>query len=261
MNRQPFHNVMLTNSSFQPSSSQAEPTSQNTTESGSLPVGKPGTDPDIVPQDTPSSPPASAFLLPSFQYVPSIPTDDSSVETFVKGFVLPSRLHAQHDVLTRKQKEILLRQPENQKRFIGARKVSEILVLICGHGQRDQRCGVLGPLLQAEFENKLARQNVQVLKEPPVMDAVEIDTEAQQYQPAARVGLISHIGGHKFAGNVIVYIPPSFKGNALAGKGIWYGRVEPRHVEGIVAETLLNGKVIKELLRGGVGPDGEVLRL
>lgn len=257
----PYHNVMITNSSFQPTSPDPQTQIDETKESGSIPASKPGSDTDVVPQTTPNASPASAFLLPSFQYIPSIPLDDSSVEAFLKGFVLPSRLHATHDALTRSQREILQRQPENQKQFVGARKVDEILVLICGHGGRDQRCGQLGPILQAEFEDKLERQNVQVIKDPPVMDAIEVETDVQGYQPAARVGQISHIGGHKFAGNVIIYIPPSFTSNPLAGKGIWYGRVEPQHVEGIVGKTLLDGKVIKDLFRGGVEHGGQVLRL
>lgn len=88
-----------------------------------------------------------------------------------------------------------------------------------------------------------------------------IDTDVEGYTLTARVGLISHIGGHKWAGNVIIYIPPSFKDNALAGKGIWYGRVEPGHVEGIVMKTVLEGKVVKELFRGGIDQDRKILRL
>jgi len=88
-----------------------------------------------------------------------------------------------------------------------------------------------------------------------------VDTEVEGYVPTARVGLISHIGGHKWAGNVIVYIPPSFSSNPLAGKGIWYGRVGPEHVEGIVGKTILDGKVIKELFRGGIDQDRGIIRL
>lgn len=83
------------------------------------------------------------------------------------------------------------------------------------------------------------------------------------------MGLISHIGGHKFAGNVIIYIPPGIKGadgekHALAGKGIWYGRVMPENVEGIVKETVVGGRVVADIFRGGVkvGEEGtEILRL
>lgn len=199
--------------------------------------------------------------MPSFQYVPAIPTDPAGVEAFIKAFILPSQLHQSHDRLTRAEKNILLRQPEMQQKFIGARKVNEILVLICGHGGRDVRCGTLGPVLKQDFEDKLERQNIQLLTDPPPVEVVEIDTAAEGYRLTARVGLISHIGGHKWAGNVIIYIPPSFSGNALAGKGIWYGRVEPGHVEGIIEKTVLGGKVIKELFRGGIGDSREILRL
>jgi (2Fe-2S) ferredoxin len=88
----------------------------------------------------------------------------------------------------------------------------------------------------------------------------------------ANVGLISHVGGHKYAGNVIVYIPPkmtvrssgSGSGSTLhplAGKGIWYGRVEPKHVQGIVDETVLGGRVVTDHFRGGIDRRGNILRL
>ena len=106
----------------------------------------------------------------------------------------------------------------------------------------------------------------------------DIQMESRQPEPESfkiNVGLISHIGGHKWAGNVIVYIPPTWAKDGklmtskeqkahpspLAGCGIWYGRVEPKHVEGIIKKTILGGTVIKELFRGGIGPNSEVLRL
>ncbi|KAI4136241.1 MAG: hypothetical protein L6R39_007839, partial [Caloplaca ligustica] len=98
------------------------------------------------------------------------------------------------------------------------------------HGGRDARCGILGPLIHREFE-RLHRD--------------------------INVGMISHVGGHAFAGNVIVYIPPDFaveggEKSPLAGMGIWYGRVEPRHVEAILEETIKKGRIIGELWRGGL---------
>jgi (2Fe-2S) ferredoxin len=135
------------------------------------------------------------------------------------------------------------------------------------------RCGIAGPILRNEFEKKLPQKGVQVLRGP--IDVSDPNNEgsldtaesnATSKERTARVGLISHIGGHKFAGNVIIYIPPGTKttdgGNhALAGCGIWYGRVEPRHVEGIVQATILEGKVIEDHFRGGIKQGGEILRL
>lgn len=109
----------------------------------------------------------------------------------------------------------------------------------------------MGPLLESEFRRVLGDKGFSTGSD-------RVDGASH-----ANVGLISHIGGHKYAGNVIIYLPPS-AGNemgSLSGKGIWYGRVEPRHVEGIVEETILGGRVISDLFRGGVGQDGEVLRL
>lgn len=36
------------------------------------------------------------------------------------------------------------------------------------------------------------------------------------------------------------------------GSGIWYGRVQSHHVDAIVSETLEEGKILPELLRGGL---------
>lgn len=177
------------------------------------------------------------------------------MEAFVKAFVLPEKLHKSYDALPTEQRELLMRQPEGQQFFPRARNVNEILVLICGHGGRDDRCGKLGPVLKDEFEEKLQRQNIDVLREAPDHEQHQIGGRK------ARVGTISHIGGHKWAGNVIVYIPPSFSDNPLAGKGIWYGRVAPEHVEGIVTKTIVEGQVIKELFRGGIDRSGEIIRL
>ena len=115
----------------------------------------------------------------------------------------------------------------------------------------------MGPLLQAEFERKLNSVGThKVLKEAP--SSVDAPPHAAT---GARVGLISHVGGHKFAGNVIIYIPPSMIANRLAGKGIWYGRVGPSHVEGIIVETIVKGRVVGELFRGGIDRDSQILRM
>lgn len=138
-----------------------------------------------------------------------------------------------HDCLSAEQKANLTRDETRATALPEAQDIIKPTILICGHGGRDQRCGVLGPLLQSAFCNELERKSID-----------------------ADVGLISHIGGHKYAGNVIMYIPPSMTDNELRGAGVWYGRVGPGHVEGVVEETLIRGRVITELLRGGVMQDG-----
>lgn len=118
------------------------------------------------------------------------------------------------------------------------------VVLICGHGTRDSRCGVLGPLLRDEFIRQANEHRAsQVLTSHP------------------QVEIVSHVGGHVFAGNVIIYIPGSFLHHGLSGKVLWYGRVEPKHVEGILKETIENGNIVEELFRGGLVESGDPIFL
>ena len=202
------------------------------------------------------------------------------------------------------------------------RPINTPTILICSHNSRDSRCGILGPLLQNEFMQYINKRNTlrSVLLSKEVRDGNEDSEEIRsisvhpKFEPELltrnrsqthpiNVGMISHIGGHKWAGNVIVYIPPNYqtmpltidmdgpstdnrnqptsdtvtyepgtteswsddkqqpKPNLLAGKGIWYGRVEPQHVQGIVEQTIGRGKVIRELFRGGIDVNGQPLRL
>lgn len=129
----------------------------------------------------------------------------------------------------------------------------------------------MGPVLRDEFEAKLAQRDFNVVTAPVDVD-ITGDNETQRIEgdvsgkTVARVGLISHIGGHKFAGNVIVYIPQGYEVQGggvhpLAGCGIWYGRVEPKHVEGLVEETVLRGRVVEDMFRGGIDANRRILRI
>ncbi|KAH8821429.1 FMI1 protein [Xylogone sp. PMI_703] len=239
----PFHNVSITNSSF--------PSSES-------PRGEVLT--------------TSAYILPSFKYVPFLPrVSFDSVQALVKGYLLPTKLNPVHDTLSPIHKDRLLRSPGYQNLLYGVQDVNDILVLICGHGGRDMRCGITGPILRSEFEHMLPAKDVRVLHGPvniplePAENKIS-GPETVESSLTARVGVISHIGGHKFAGNVILYIPPNMRttsgaSHPLAGCGIWYGRVEPKHVEGIIQETILNGNVITDLFRGGIKQGGQILRL
>ncbi|CUM67090.1 uncharacterized protein PRCAT00004779001 [Priceomyces carsonii] len=95
------------------------------------------------------------------------------------------------------------------------------MIAICGHFQRDIRCGELAPLINEELIR--------------VIDRNQLDID---------VGLISHIGGHAYAGNLI-YFP-------LGEDSIWYGRVFPNKVQGIINETVKRKRIIKDMYRGNV---------
>ena len=204
---QPFNNIMLTMSSL-PASQTAETT--------------------------------TALLFPSFQRLPAIPHTPSGFSALASAYLKAPTLHAMHASLSTAQKALLTRDESAASSIPAPEPITRITVLICGHGGRDERCGIMGPLLRSSFTDEFERRGVD-----------------------ADVGLISHIGGHKFAGNVILYVPPGLalggSANALAGCGVWYGRVGPEHVEGVVEETVVKGRVIEELFRGGITKDGGML--
>lgn len=148
------------------------------------------------------------------------------------------------------------------------------LILLCSQKTRDARCGQSAPLLRREFERHLR--------------PLGLYRDLHDERPGG-VGIyfISHVGGHKYSANVMVYRragwdvgPPGAAGKAeekregeedsggdddakedgLDGEGggeavqcIWLARVRPEHCEGIVKYTVLQGKVVKPetQLRGG----------
>jgi len=69
-------------------------------------------------------------------------------------------------------------------------KLKGSYVFVCSHGSRDRRCGVCGPALVSRFEEEI---------------------ELHGLQGKVSVSPCSHIGGHKYAGNVIIF-GSSFKG-------------------------------------------------
>lgn len=89
-------------------------------------------------------------------------------------------------------------------------------VFVCVHGRRDERCGCWGP---------------------PIVEALRAACAAAGID--VPVWATSHVGGHKYAGNVIVY-----------PEGVWYGYVRPEDAERLVREHLAGDRVVGELLRG-----------
>lgn len=59
-------------------------------------------------------------------------------------------------------------------------------VFVCAHGSRDMRCGVCGPALIEKFNDEI---------------------EVRGLKDQVSVTACSHVGGHKYAGNLIIYSP------------------------------------------------------
>lgn len=146
------------------------------------------------------------------------------------------------------------------------------LILLCSQRTRDARCGQSAPLLRKELERHLR----------PLGLYRDLDDE----RPGG-VGIyfISHVGGHKYSANMMVYrrpdafgldgarraageeLRPVVRKSAAPAEGkeeeeeedvgaaqcIWLARVMPEDCENIVRYTVLQGKVVKPetQLRGG----------
>ncbi|KDR83365.1 hypothetical protein GALMADRAFT_235463 [Galerina marginata CBS 339.88] len=137
------------------------------------------------------------------------------------------------------------------------------VILLCSHKKRDNRCGIAAPKLEHALIKSLEAQGWDAdtqLEHPQLtmglpLEDLNVTPEKRDENIAAQlkqssdskralIVKVSHVGGHKYAGNCIIYTP--------AGSGIWYGRVTPHDVDSIVINTIVNGLVLPPLLRGGL---------
>ncbi|KAK7470890.1 hypothetical protein VKT23_002306 [Stygiomarasmius scandens] len=138
-----------------------------------------------------------------------------------------------------------------------------VVILLCSHKRRDNRCSIAAAKLGHAFTHELESRGWQVdteIEHPlhsmgmPLEEYQGTEEEQQEYvlkqlqelstEKKALIVRNSHMGGHRYAGNCIIYTPQ--------GAGIWYGRVSTHEVESIVTNTLEQGLVLPSLLRGGV---------
>ncbi len=94
-------------------------------------------------------------------------------------------------------------------------------IFVCAHEARDARCGACGP---------------------PLVEAFVAELGARGLEGQVTVRRTSHVGGHRFAGNVLIY--PG---------GDWYGYVTPDDVPRIIDQHMLKGKIVTDLWRGRMG--------
>jgi len=143
----------------------------------------------------------------------------------------------------------------------------ECVILLCSHKRRDNRCGIASTVLSHALRATFEKHQWDVHTElddidhlgNPLPDGVASRQEREEVlrhsQKRVLILLNSHMGGHKFAGNMIIY--------TASGAGVWYGRVTSHNVEPIIQETIMGGKVLPELLRGGINlgcrKDGSIL--
>jgi hypothetical protein len=134
------------------------------------------------------------------------------------------------------------------------------IILMCSQKTRDARCGQSAPLLRKEFER--------------ILRPMGLYRDLQDERPGG-VGIyfISHVGGHKYSANIMVYRRQGRKqegsdetrgGAPLSPEAvqcIWLARVKPEECENIIKYTVLQGKVVKPhtQLRGGFDRENKLV--
>ncbi|VVT53127.1 uncharacterized protein SAPINGB_P003417 [Magnusiomyces paraingens] len=101
-------------------------------------------------------------------------------------------------------------------------------IVLCSHRTRDKRCAVTSNILKKKFESELKDHDL-------YRDA------ADDRPGGVPIHFVSHVGGHKFAANVIIY--------TKSGQAIWLARVRPEHVTNIINYCILKGEVFPDMLR------------
>ncbi|KAJ6118202.1 hypothetical protein N7471_013669 [Penicillium samsonianum] len=155
--------------------------------------------------EVPDTSKTTVLLLPSFTFVDNVSYSDaqSVVETFI-------------DV-----------PPGNSTQSISSPRLTsrpcphDYVVLLCSHKRRDARCGITAPLIKKEMERHLRGHDLYR----------DMDDERPG---GVGIYIVSHVGGHKFSANVLIY-------RKKEQQMIWLARVKPEHCEGIVNYTILEG--------------------
>lgn len=161
------------------------------------------------------------LLLPSFTFIDSVHYSD--VPELIDRFINSSPdKHSETNGSANGSSQMTTRPCEH-----------EYVILLCSHRRRDARCGITAPLIKRELERHLRPLGL-------YRDAND------ERSGGAGIYFVSHVGGHKYAANVLIY-------RKQAQQMIWLARVKPEHCEGIVRHTVMQGKVVhpESQLRGG----------
>lgn len=208
--------------------------------------------------------PTTVLLLPIFKWIDGV--TPNQVPQLIQSVInpaptnltplssLPTDATGSADASLPTPPELSSAEPSNLPEGMTLRNCPhKYLILLCSQGTRDARCGQSAPLLRRELERQLR--------------PLGLYRDLHDERPGG-VGIyfISHVGGHKYSANMMVYRrgePKRNVGEQIAdGKGevdgeaaqcIWLARIRPEDCENVVKYTVLQGKVVKpeRQLRGG----------
>ncbi|XAR48102.1 hypothetical protein NMG60_11030815 [Bertholletia excelsa] len=101
-------------------------------------------------------------------------------------------------------------------------------VFVCCHQNRDRRCDLCGPVLVKRFKEEIEMRGMKI---------------------KVFVSPCSHLGGHQYAVNLIIF-GPGIRGNC---EGHWYGYVTPNEVPALLDDHIRNRQIVARPWRGQMG--------
>lgn len=164
------------------------------------------------------------LLLPWFVWIKGI-TEGNIKQVFLN---IKAVLNDKSEGTKGKQAEALISKLESIDGISTYKDPNSSYILLCSHRTRDKRCGVTAPIMKKEFDSQLRD--------------IDLYRDSGDDRPnGVHVTFVNHVGGHKFAANVMVY--------NKHGEFIWYARCTPLNVKFIINETVLQHKADTQHVR------------
>ncbi|KNC79777.1 hypothetical protein, variant [Sphaeroforma arctica JP610] len=123
-------------------------------------------------------------------------------------------------------------------------------IFVCAHAKRDMRCGKCGPELVDAIRTCASDHRTRTA----IQNASKNSTQPDRHDVGVAVRGCSHVGGHKYAGNLIVYGSDKLSVEEQK-EGDWYGYICPKDASTIVqrAVGLETNEPLVKLWRGRLG--------
>lgn len=160
------------------------------------------------------------LILPWFVWIRGI--TKSNMREIFKNIQDIIKEQTNESIVKGKQAEILISRLTNIESLTASKDPNSSLILLCSHRTRDKKCGITAPIMKKEFDSQLRD--------------LELYRDSGDDRPGGvKVLFVNHVGGHKFAANVLIY--------NKHGEFVWFARCTPLNVKFILNETVLHHKV------------------
>lgn len=163
------------------------------------------------------------LLLPFFVWIKNIKADEAARAL---DSIVPQLVEGRQHHLNEIPSSLLCLVPNVEVKA----DLNAAYIFLCSHRTRDKKCGVTAPIMKKEMDLHL--RDIGLYRD-----------FGDERSGGVLVSYVNHIGGHKYAANVIIYIKKS-------GKNIWLARCKPNNAIPLINECIVNdGRVWPDKVR------------